>query len=211
MEFKPEIRKLDLDLNPDKAFSMLMLATTRAGKSTLMNYLLSRYFVKKICVLMTQSPAADVYKEGFFKSKDIVIAPDYMPELIKDCYQINKATDNNYGVVFVVDDVVGKREDTQMKKLSTIYRNSNLSVIISGQQMAILNTQSRANTNYIFLGRLGNQKETQNVVKEFLSGWFPLEMKLNQRIREYERITKNYHYIVIDNIKSEIYVSKAPI
>jgi GTPase SAR1 family protein len=210
MSFNPEKKDLFLDLNPDKAYSFCLIGSTRSGKSTMLNHLMERYFQKKINILMTESPNGDVYKTGFFK-KDAIMCPCYFPQLIKDCYLINKGTDNKYPFMFIMDDLVGFRSDKQMKKLLTIYRNSNLSVGITGQSMSILDTSARSNCNYVFLGRVNNDAEAENICKAFLSSFFPSDYKMVDRIKSYREITKNYHFIVLDNINGISFITKIKI
>lgn len=209
--FAPEKRDFYLDLVSGKAYSITLIAMTRGGKSTLLNQIMERYFKNQICILMTESPNADIYKEGFFKSKDVVKCPDYMPSIIKDCYTINKHTDNKYPFCFVMDDLVGHRNDKQMKKLHTIYRNSGMSCFITGQTMSILDTTSRANTNFVLLGKLGNDAIIEEVIKAFLNSYYPSSWKMVDKIKRYKEDTKNYYFYMIDNIKNETYLTKCKI
>ena len=209
--FSPEKRDFNLDIDPEKAYSITLISMTRGGKTTMLNHIMEKYFQRKINILMTQSPNADAYKEGFFKNKDIIKVEDYQPRLIKECYKINKGTDNKYGFCFVIDDMVGHRSCPQLKKLHTIYRNTNLNCLITGQTSSILDTTSRANTNYVLLGRLGNDSEIENVIKQFLNSFYPSSYKMVDKIKAYKEMTANYHFILIDNIKGETYITKLKI
>lgn len=211
--FDPETRALFLDVSPNKSYSLCAIAMTRGGKSTLLNHVLDRYFKQQICILQTQSPNADIYSEGFFKSKDVIKCPDFMPGIIKECYKINKHTQNKYNFLFILDDMVGHRSNPQMKKLHTIYRNSNIGCFITGQTMAILDTTSRSNTNYVFLGKLGSDEQIEQVVKAFLNSWFPSGWKMSEKIRKYKEITTSSPgtFIFCDNIKNETYITKCKI
>jgi len=211
--FEPKTKELNLPILPNRAFSLLVLGATRSGKSTLINVLLSKYFTNKIPILMTLSPNAPEYKRGFFASDKIIKIPAFMPELIRECYLINKGTDNAYQFLFIIDDVAGggERDNKEMVKLNTLYRNSELSLLNTGQTMAIVNPKSRANTNFVLLGRMGNTNEVIKVIKEFLLGWFPADMKMIQKVQLYQKLTDNYHFIVIDNLSNDIYISKVRI
>jgi GTPase SAR1 family protein len=209
MAFLPERRELMLDINPQKAYSLALIGQTRSGKSFLLNHLMERYFSHKINILMTDSPNADIYKSGFFSSKDVIKAPGYYSQLIKDSYKINKACDNKYQFMFVIDDIVDKKNDKQLFKVSTIYRNSNISMALVGQRMAILPSTVRGNTNFIFLGRLGNDYEIENTIKAFLQTFFPKDFSMYEKIQAYKDITKNYNFICLDNINGEVFITKA--
>jgi GTPase SAR1 family protein len=200
-------RELKLDLDPFKAYSFCLIGATRSGKSTLLNHLIQKYMRQKINILMTESPNGDIYKEAGFK-QDCVLCPAYIPELVKDCYLINKGTNNRYDFNFIMDDLVGFRSDKQMKKLLTIYRNSNMGVCITGQTVSILDTTARFNVNFVFLGRTNADKEIENICKQFLASFFPSNMRMVDRIKTYKMLTSDYHFICLDNINGDVFLTK---
>jgi len=208
MDFDPPKRDLFLDINPDKAYSLALIGQTRSGKSYMLNHIMERYFSKKINVLMTDSPNADIYKEGFFKSKDIIKCPKFLPQIMKMCYRINKGTDNKYPFMFVIDDIVDKKNDKELHRCATIYRNSNCSMAIVGQRMAILPPTVRGNTNFVLLGKLGNDYEIENTIKAFLQTFYPKDYSMYDKIQAYKEHTKNYHFYCIDNINGDIFITK---
>lgn len=99
-EFIPT-KKFDLKLPENGGTSLCLIGSTRSGKSTMLSYVLSKYFKKHIGVLMTNSPQADIYKE-----MECIQSPEYQPRVIKDMYLINKNTNNHYPFLAVLDDVV---------------------------------------------------------------------------------------------------------
>jgi GTPase SAR1 family protein len=200
-------RELKLDLDPFKAYSFCLIGATRSGKSTLLNHLIQKYMRQKINILMTESPNGDIYKEAGFR-QDCILCPAYIPELVKDCYLINKGTNNRYDFNFIMDDLVGFRSDKQMKKLLTIYRNSNMGVCITGQTISILDTTARFNVNYVFLGRTNADKEIENICKQFLASFFPSTMRMVDRIKTYKMMTSDYHFICLDNINGDVFLTK---
>ena len=200
-------RELKLDLDPFKAYSFCLIGATRSGKSTLLNHLIQKYMRQKINILMTESPNGDIYKEAGFR-QDCILCPAYIPELVKDCYLINKGTNNRYDFNFIMDDLVGFRSDKQMKKLLTIYRNSNMGVCITGQTISILDTTARFNVNYVFLGRTNADKEIENICKQFLASFFPSTMRMVDRIKTYKMMTSDYNFICLDNINGDVFLTK---
>lgn len=199
-----------LDIDPYKSYSFCLIGSTRSGKSTMLNFLMEKYMRHRINVLMTESPNGDIYKDGSFK-KDCLMCPIYSPDLIKECYYINKGTNNKYLFNFIMDDIVGFRSDKQMKKLLTIYRNNSMGVCITGQSVNILDTAARNNCNFVFLGRVNSDNEAEIICKTFLQSFFPTEMRIRERITQYRKITQNYNFICLDNIKGESYITKIKI
>jgi hypothetical protein len=86
-----------------------------------------------------------------------------------------------------------------------------MGVLITGQSVNILDTAARNNCNYVFLGRVNSDAEAENICKSFLQSFFPSNFKMVDRIKEYRKLTANYHFIVLDNINGESFITKIKI
>ena len=189
----------------DKAYSFMLLGSTRSGKTTCLNYILAKYFQKEINILMSDSLHAEIYKPLM---KTVVPCPTYVPEIIKCCFKINQGTNNKYNFNFVLDDLVGYRYDKQMLKLLTIGRNQNCSTIITAQATSIMNASGRTNINFVLLFKLNSDEQIEIVCKKFLSSFFPRKMRMIERIIEYRRLTENHHFIFLNNLSGEAAICK---
>lgn len=185
--------------------SILILGSTRSGKSTLQNYIFQNYFKQYITAVHTFSPQAHIYDS--IKSKTI-FCDDYKPELIDATYQINKGTKNHYNFLHIVDDVVGKRQDKTLIKMLTVMRNSNISTIITGQELSIFNNIIRSNINFVFLMYLNSDAAIKKAVESYLRTVFPTSWTMVQCMKAYKELTADHHFILIDNINGQIYRSK---
>lgn len=206
---------------PDKRFSLtlppvetggcsiLMVGSTRSGKSTALKHILDRYFRKHLGVLFSQSAKAHAYKDMNYPL--IPLCVPYVPELIHDAYMINKDTDNYYPWLFIADDQPLIRADKELIKLCTIYRNSGISSIFCGQNLGMLNPTARSNINYIMLFKLNNTEAIEKTIKTFLRGYLPNNWNYDQKIAWYKQATDNYYFILIDNINGTICRSKIDI
>jgi hypothetical protein len=190
---------------PKFGISMMFLATTRAGKTTLMNYVLQNYFSDFITVLHTNSAQNDVYNDI---RKTVIECPTYMPRMMKETMKINKHTHNKYKFLHYVDDIPDKRHDKQLLRMLTYGRNMRNSCIISAQELSIMNNISRSNINYVICMKLGNDTAIEKVIKAYLRSWFTKSMTLNDCIRAYKELTEDHQFFVIDNIHSSIFLSK---
>jgi GTPase SAR1 family protein len=209
-EFIPVKKPIDLDLDESLAYSWLILGSTRSGKSYLINELLGKFFGRKINILMTDSTSARIYNEpGFFKD-ECIMCPGFTPELINDCWKINKKTDNKYTFNFIFDDLVGNkvRNSEVMTKLFTVMRNANIGCQIVGQGYSIVSPIMRSNTNFVFLGYMNNDESIEKSIKAFLLSFFPTEMNMVDKIKSYKMITSRNHFIFINNLTGETYVIK---
>jgi GTPase SAR1 family protein len=192
---------------PDSKFgcSMIMCGSTRSGKTTLINYFFKRHFQDHISILMSNSLHSDAYN---YLKKKCVTSDFYFPELLKEMYKINHGTKNNYEFLAIIDDVPDKREDPEMKRLMTIYRNSRISCIVCVQGATIVNKLARSNINYVFLGRMNSSSEIERNIKEYLQGHFPANLKMTEKIQLYKRLTENYQWIVLDHINGHMFLTR---
>lgn len=188
--------------NGKSGVSLCFLGSTRSGKTTFLKYLLDKYFDKHFKVLMSNSIHAPIYKD----IKDIVKSPVYFPKLVREGYDINKETKNNYDFLYILDDVVSAKFDKELLKLLAIYRNSNLSAIISIQSPILLNSATRGNLNYVLLGRMNSDEQIEKTIRMYLSSYLP--GKMTEKIRRYRELTEEHHWIVVDNMTGDVYRTK---
>lgn len=195
----------NLKLSSKGGNSIAMIGSTRSGKSTALSYILDKYFKKHISVLMTNSPQADIYKS----MKHCVQSPQYIPKVVKDMYAINRDTNNHYDFLAILDDVVtGVKFDKEILKLLTIYRNSDISAIITAQAVTLLNSAGRTNLNFILLFKLNSDEQIERCIKFYLSSYFPPNMRMLDKIRYYREATQDHHFFCVDTLNGNIYRTK---
>lgn len=200
--------EFDFELPEQGGCSFALIGSTRAGKSHCLIRLLNKYFKEHVGVLMTGSPQAPVYKGA---PKHIIQAPQFLPRVIKDMAMINKETDNNYDFLAVLDDVVhGVKFNPEIVKLLCVYRNSNVSTIISAQAITLLNTAGRTNINFVLLFKLNSDEQAEKVIKAYLNSYFPPKMKMAEKIRTYRQQTEDHFFFVVDNYNGKVFRTKCP-
>jgi len=192
---------------PDPKFgvSMLFLGSTRSGKTTLLNYFFKRHFQDHIQVLMSNSLNSDAYD---YLKKRCVISDYFFPEVLKEMYKINHGTKNKYEFLALIDDIPDKREDMEIKRLLTIYRNSRISCMICAQIATMINKMARSNINYVFLGRMNSSSEIERNIKDYLQGHLPTNMKMTEKIVLYKKLTEHYTWIVLDQINGTMFLTR---
>jgi hypothetical protein len=149
----------------------------------------------------TWSPQSGIYSE---LKKKTIFMPDYRPDIIDETYQINKACNNRYRFLHIIDDVVGKKNDPMLMRLLTILRNSRISAMITGQELSIFNAICRSNINFVFLGYLNSDMAIKKVVEAYLRTYFPRHYSVMDCMREYKAMTADKYFILIDNIHGTI-------
>lgn len=210
MEEKTEViplRGMDAWVPPSDEFgcSMIFVGSTRSGKTTMLNYIFSRHFKNYIITLMSNSLNSDAYK----LLKKLGVNSDFFhAEILKDQYKINHATKNHYKFMNILDDIPDKRNNQELKRMLTIYRNSRISCAISVQGITMLDKTCRGNINYVFLGRMNSDAEIEKVVKEYLVSWFPKNLRMHEKIGHYRKLTDDHHWICLNQIDGVIFRTK---
>jgi hypothetical protein len=190
---------------PDKATggcSILMIGSTRCGKTTALKHILEKYFTKHCGAIFSESARAPAYKD--MKYPLLPLSSCFLPDLIKDSYLINRELKNHYDFLYVLDDCPLVKNDKQLLKMLTIYRNSNVSAITAMQSPTLLNPTCRSNFNFVLLFHQNTTAQSEAVIKCFLRGYFPQTWTYERKIEWYNRMTSDHHFIFIDNLAGTI-------
>lgn len=192
---------------PDDKFgcSVVLIGSTRSGKTTILNYLYKNYFQSYISVLFSNSLNSGSYK---MIQKTAVSSDMYHPEIVKDMYMINHKTKNHYKFLAIIDDITDHKGSNETLKLFTIYRNSRISTVLCAQATTMMSKTTRANINFVLLGRLNNDSEIEAVVKSYLTSFFPTRLYMAEKIALYRQLTADYTFIVIDMVGGDIFRTK---
>jgi len=192
----------DIKRDKNSGLSVCMLASTRAGKTTLLEYMLENFFSDHISVLMTESLQSKAYDE--IKKLVDCTMPCYNPKVVAAMYKINKGLDNKFEFLPILDDVIGEKNDGQVKKLLCVYRNSRLSSIFSMQSPILMNSTGRGNINHILLGHLNSDQNIETTIKMYLLSFFPSDLKMQDKIKLYKSLTSDYHFLHINNLEDKV-------
>ena len=182
--------------------SILMIGSTRCGKTTTLKHILAKYFKKHLGAIFSESARAPAYQD--MKYELLPLSSCYIPELVKASYLINREIGNHYPFLYVLDDCPLVKNDKQLLKMLTIYRNSNISAITCMQSPTLLNPTCRSNFNFVLLFKQNTTGQIEAVVKTFLRGYFPEGWNYEQKIEAYRRMTEDHHFILIDNLNGTI-------
>ena len=186
--------------------SVLMIGSTRCGKTTALKYILKQYFKDHIGVVFSESARSPAYAD--MKNKNLPLSSAWIPSLIKDMYKINKDTKNHYDFMVILDDMPTVKFDKELLKLTTIYRNSNLSSICCVQSPSLLTPTQKSNFNFVFLFQANTTSQMETNIKSYLRGVWPDGWSYEMKIRAYAEMTNDHYFIFIDNLEGKIYRCK---
>ena len=187
--------------NMMSACSFAIIGSSKSGKSTALKYLLKTNFNDDIKLFMTQSPQSEIYNSI---KKETAFAPTYIPDMIKTCYNINKHTKNHYKFCVIVDDVTGIKNDRQMTKLLCLYRNSNITGLVCGQDSTMLSPIGRANVNQMLLFSLNTSNRIEQTVKDYLRCYLPKTLSLDEKIELFKKMTSDHCFMHLDNLNGTL-------
>jgi hypothetical protein len=150
---------------------------------------------------------ADIYKD---MGEKILVSSNYHPELFREAHEINSLCDNKYPFFFISDDYVDTKikNDPEITRALTIYRNCNVSSLFSFQGRTLMNAVGRNNANFICVFKQQTPMEWENVIKEFLSMWLPSGMSMKEMVEFCKAATVDHQFFFLDNIAGKCYLSK---
>jgi hypothetical protein len=182
--------------------SILMVGSGRSGKTTALKHVIDTYMKKHVGVIFSNSSKAHAYKE--MKYPLLPLSNAYIPELVNAAYRINKETKNHYPFLFVLDDVPLARNDKELMKTTTIYRNSGVSLIHCAQSPNMISPTCRSNYTFFMLFHNNSSEQAENCCKFFLRGRLPNKMTMNEKVAWLQRNTEDHYFILINNWTGEI-------
>lgn len=188
--------------------SFYIVGTSKAGKTTLMKYIRKTFYKDNIPLMFSQNKHADIYKD--FGDK-VIVYEEYNPQIIKDAHTINSKFNNKFPFLIITDDIVGNniKNDPEITRLSTIYRNANISCIQSLQDITLMSAVGRNNTNFIAIFKQSTPKKIEAVVKEFLSTYFPTDWSMREMVAYVKQaLEPKGQFFMINNLTNECYLTK---
>jgi hypothetical protein len=100
------------------------------------------------------------------------------------------------------------KNDPEVTRALTIYRNAGVSSIWSFQGRTLMNAVGRNNLNYVAILKQQTPKEYEAVIKEYLSMYLPTSMTMKEMIEFCRLATEDHQFFFLDNIEGVCYLTK---
>lgn len=203
----PEIPEARFTLTPPDpkttgGCSILMIGSGRSGKTTCLKHILDTYFKGHVGAIFSESARAPAYTH--MKYPLLPLCSTYIPELVQASYWVNRDLKNHYPFMWILDDCPLVKNDKQLFKTLTIYRNSNISTILCVQSPTMLAPTVRSNFTFVLLFRNSTTEQCEAVIKGFLRGIFPDGWNYDDKIRWLREMTDDHHFLFINNLDATI-------
>ena len=201
-----------LEVNPDETGSSITIfGSSKSYKTTLLKRVLKQYYSKDtITVLCAPNAHAKIYQD---LPKEIIKTDAYCPEIVKAMYMVNKNTDNKYPFVVVLDDVIDKKNDGDLEKLYLTLRNAKISVVTLLQNIQLLKSTSRGNSNIVVFRKFNQSNAVEDyVMKMYLANFYPFrDLKMADKVALYMKITNGSHdFFVLDVLNNTLTLHHEP-
>jgi len=200
---------LDMDITKT-GYSCTIFGSSKSGKSYLLKHLLDKYISGKgVSILSAQNIHNDVYSNY---PSDLIKTDTYSPILIKASARINKRLNNRYPFTFILDDIIDSKNDSRLESMYLTLRNSKVSIITLLQNVQLLKSTSRSNSNIIIFKKFNNSYTIENyIMKQYIGNYPPFkDLKMSDKVNLYLRIMNdgNYNFFVLDVLNNTLILCK---
>jgi hypothetical protein len=181
--------------------TIILIGKRHSGKSRLLKYLV-KYERKKFKKIFVVCPTEKINR--FYS--DIVsnenIFNDYNEEWTEQLIEkmgdvnANKPDKERKNILLILDDCIAfmnMHQSPTIKKLFSMGRHLNISVIITTQHLYSISPLMRSNADWLFVGQM-NKQSTDLLSQEFLSG----DITKEEFIKMINRGTKDYSFVIIN-------------
>jgi hypothetical protein len=195
-----EIDFIVWDSGPNSGNSLLLVGSSKAGKSTALMALFNRYFNTKkyISTLFSINSHIPIYKNN----GDLIKINKFNKEsekMIKDMKKINMNTEppNKWRFCVLLDDIITARYSGVINALLLAFRNSNFSSIISIQYPKLISKAARCSANNLLFFSQNLQEAIETVLRSFLGAEFAKRgvTKFIDQVTAYRELTKDHAFI----------------
>ena len=202
-----ESKRFEITLPTNGGISILLCGASRSGKTTMLKHLYKTHFQKHITTMFSMNRHAEIYED---LSDKVLVADKFHCELLREAHEINSLCDNKFPFLFISDDYVDNaiKNDPEITRCMTIYRNSNTSSVWSFQGRTLMSAIGRNNANFIIIFKQQTPLEWEACIKEFLSMWLPRGMTMKEMVDFCKMATVDHQFFVIDNIEGKCFLSK---
>lgn len=189
----------ELKLDPGTGNSMVILGSSKAGKTHVLKQIFNQYYSdkkKQISFLFSINSHAKVYDDFPEKMKVNKFNRD-CEKMVNQMKKINMVTKNKFEYLIMLDDIIDAKYSGLLNNLILTYRNSMFSSIIALQYPYLLSKGSRSSVNQTIFGHFNSDESIESVIKSFLSSTFSKMgyHTLPAQVQLYRELTKDFHFI----------------
>jgi len=200
----------DTDFSPSNASSILLLGSSKAGKTYLMKALYKKFYTPSQKVFIHKGKPVKFISTLFSINQHAAVYDDFdcfkcnrfdknCESLIKQCKKINMVSSppNKYNFLFMLDDIVDSKYSATLNQLILTLRNSAINSILSLQYPYLLQKSARGSIHHTFFGKCNTDEQIEAIIKSFLSSKFTSMgyTTMPAKINLYKKLTEDYAFL----------------
>jgi hypothetical protein len=208
-----------IDVNRVGGSTAFLVGGSSSGKTSLLVTALSNIIEQHpdrydVIMVFSESISAEPLKKWLDAiegtSSKVHFFPVFIPELVTMMVDINKATDNRYGVLVVLDDCLEGLRGKTASKMINIYRNSGISTIISIQYCKFVTPAMRSSFHRVWITSGRNAEIRKSIIDMFIKGHLrdmghKNAVEMDKALREMTKMNdSDRSVILLDQIKDEL-------
>ena len=193
--------------------TIALLGSSGCGKSTVIRKIFvdAIYGSKDyITSIHTNSSTSDAFAK---LPKDVIVFPVGLDHnAILYCYHTNSKYEKKYNFVNILDDVLGIRYDTLVRDMFLIYRNTNITSVVSVQYPKLVPVAVRSSVYFTFAFDFNNEEAIEIIVRGWMQGYLEgdnIQQKM-ETYREWSRggqssDSRGHRFFLLDNLHHTAY------
>lgn len=205
-----EVKLPPIILDEGTGSSMLIIGSSKSGKTTLMVEIVKKIYDNKefITTLFAGNPQIEEYSHF---DKYVLLATGFskMHEKYVQSQQfVNSKLNNKYQFCNIFDDQIDLRYSKLLANLILSYRNSLMSTIICLQSPKILTPACRSNMNNLICLWFNSEEIITQILQMFIGDYFRrLGFPRSDWIGRYRLMTRNHNYLYLHILSETLWSS----
>lgn len=190
----PRINNIQFTNFYNPPFTSALLGSTKSGKTTFLNSIVPK-IAKKFDLILLFSNSLTTNYEEIKHLPNVFAREEYSEQILEDLYEVQKKVsyadttpeNQRLQILIILDDEIDSKKAKLVEKLFCIMRNSNFSIIFSGQDYSFLKKSSRNNINHLFIFKQNSAQAYEDIYKHFFKDILEEKLEIPMKIPKYQR------------------------
>lgn len=187
----------------------VLVGSSGCGKTTMIvDVLLNRVYGSMaekdyIITVFTESEHSDALDR--IKDKRVMVDhAGFDPQQFTWYYQTNADYDKQFNFVAFMDDCIHIKYVKELEKMFLIYRNTNITSLVSLQYPNLIPKPVRTSVYYAFCFCMNNDEGIEVILDAYMKCYLPGRNR-SEKIMAYRQWTNGHRFFLVDNLEKKCY------